>query len=274
VKTQSGRTLRPGDPSLSPEVLGAEEEARVSGRVQGFIKDQQASIRVANGQIDPYFGRLRKVLEKGFEDAPVFPGTSLLDNVATSWSGRARSFGATGNPGTGPLPRAPTVSEQLRALQERRGDRSMDYLLARIQAVEELRRLADGGGTRLVVTLELLQGPDGSLRDARLVSRSGNATYDAFVLRAVPPSLAKLAPPPDDALGVRPEGIHTLWAVEGRVVYFRKLEELKGEDAWYVAAMSAAGVFAGRFEETTGEMEVIDLRHPRFVCQPRLLRVY
>ena len=73
---------------------------------------------------------------------------------------------------------------------------------------------------------------------------------------------------------MRPEGIHTLWSVEGRVVYFRKLKDVKGEDAWYMAAATAAGVLAGRFEETTGELEIIDFRNPRFVCQPRLLRVY
>jgi hypothetical protein len=62
--------------------------------------------------------------------------------------------------------------------------------------------------------------------------------------------------------------------VEGRVVYLRKLKELKGQDTAYMAAALAAGMLAGRFEETTGEIEVIDFRNPRFVCQARLLRVY
>ncbi|MBZ4421479.1 TonB C-terminal domain-containing protein [Myxococcus sp. RHST-1-4] len=276
--------MRPGDPSLSPEVLAAKERARVGGRVQGFINDQQASLRVANGQIDPYFSRLREALEKALEDAPVFPGTSLLNQATTSWAGQASEFGATGSPGTGPAVAAPTPSEQLRDLQRSRGNmpgarektgvKSVDYLRSRVQTVEEMQKLAGGGGAKLVVTLELHQGPDGSLRDVKLVSQSGNPSYDAFVMSAVPPALAKLAPPPDQARGVRPEGIHTLWAVEGRVVYLRKLKELKGQDTAYMAAAVAAGVLAGRFEETTGEVEVIDFRNPRFVCQSRLLRVY
>jgi hypothetical protein len=242
--------------------------------VQVFIQDQQAQLRVANGQIDPYFSRLREALEKALEDAPVFSGTSLLNQAATSWGFQAGTYGATGNPGTGPVPKAPTVSEQLQELERRRGDESMEGLRGRIQAAQEMQKLAGGGGAKLVVTLELHQGPDGSLRDAKLVSKSGNASYDAFVMSAVPPALAKLTPPPDGARGVRPDGIHTLWSVEGRVVYLRKLKELKGQDTVYMAAAAAAGLLAGRFEETTGEIEVIDFRNPRFVCQPRLLSVY
>ncbi|MFP2905573.1 TonB C-terminal domain-containing protein [Pyxidicoccus sp. 3LFB2] len=275
-KTQSGHTLRPGDPSLSPDVLAARETARVSGRVQVFVDDKQAELRVDNGQIDPYFSRLREALEKSFEDAPVFDGTSLLGHATHSWTSQAGRFGATGNPGTGPVAAAPTVSEQLGSLQKREEQDSewMDHLRGRVQAVGEMQKLAGGGGKKLVVTLELHQGPDGTLRDAKLVSTSGNKAYDAYVLSGVPPALAKLPPPPDAARGVRPDGIHTLWSVEGRVVYLRKLKELEGQDAAYMAAALAAGVLAGRFEETTGEIEVIDFRNPRFVCQARLLRVY
>ncbi|MFP2957308.1 hypothetical protein ACLEPN_05605 [Myxococcus sp. 1LA] len=57
-------------------------------------------------------------------------------------------------------------------------------------------------------------------------------------------------------------------------MYLRKLKELQGQDAWYIAAASAAGILAGRFEETTGDIEVIDFRNPRFVCRSQLLRVY
>ncbi|QSQ28163.1 TonB C-terminal domain-containing protein [Pyxidicoccus parkwayensis] len=269
--------MRPGDPSLSPEYLAAQERGRVTGRVQGFIKDDQAELRVDNGLIDPYFSRLRASLEKSLENAPVFDGTSLLHQATTSWSSQAGRYGATGSPGTGPAPMPPTVDEQLKkleALQERGGEAWMEYLRQRVQAGGEMQKLAGGGGAKLVVTLELHQGPDGVLRDARLVSTSGNKSYDAYVLNGVPPALVKLAPPPDNARGVRADGIHTLWSVEGRVVYLRKLKDMERKDSLYMAAALAAGVLAGRFEETTGEIEVIDFRNPRFVCQAHLLRVY
>ncbi|MCP3101670.1 TonB C-terminal domain-containing protein [Myxococcus sp. K15C18031901] len=241
--------------------------------MQGFIDDQQAAIRVANGLIDPYFSRLREALEDGFEDAPVFSGTSVLRQAATAWGTQLKNYGATGTPSAS-VPNAPTIAEQLKDRELERGDVDAEGLRARSQVGDEVLNLARGGGAKLIVTLELHQGPDGSLRDAKLVSLSGNPAYDAFVLGAVPGSLVKLAPPPPDARGVRPEGIHTLWAVEGRVVYFRKLKDVRGRDSLTMAAMAAAGILAGRFEETTGELEVVDFSNPRFVCQARLLRVY
>lgn len=241
--------------------------------MQGFIEDQQASLRVENGLIDPYFTQVRKALEKGFDNAPVFGGNPLGKQVATSWASKAGQFGASGNPG-GPVPQASTASEQLKALQGRAGDKPLNPLRGHVQAGAEMQQLAEGGGGKLVVTLELLQNADGTLRDAKLVSVSGIPAYDAYVLNAVPSALAKLPPPRDGARGVKPEGIHTLWAVEGRVVYFRKAKDLKARSGLYLAAAFAAGVMAGRFEETTGEVEVIDFTNPRFVCQPKLLRVY
>ena len=204
----------------------------------------------------------------------MFPGTSLLNQAQSAWAGQAGRFGATGNPGGGPPSKALTQAERLYDLQKREGDDSMERPRLFVQAGQELQHLATGGGSKLVVTLELVQNADGSLRDAKLLTRSGNPAYDAYVLNAVPASLAKLASPPEGARGVREDGIHTRWAVEGRAVYLRKLKELKGQDAWYIAAASAAGILAGRFEETTGEVDVIDFRNPRFVCQARLLRVY
>ncbi|WP_342374174.1 TonB C-terminal domain-containing protein [Myxococcus stipitatus] len=270
---QSGHTLRPGDPGPSREALIAEERERVRGRVQGHIDDQQAALRVANGLVDPYFTEVRKALEKGFEDAPVFPGNPLGKQIATSWASQAGKFGASGSPG-GPVPKAATASEQLKALEGRLGRNTLEHLRGRVQAGAELHQVAEGGGGKLVVTLELLQAPDGTLREARLVSVSGIPAYDTFVLNAVPGALAKLPPPRDGARGVKPEGIHTLWSVEGRVVYYRKVKDLKGRSALYLATAMAAGVLAGRFEETTGEIEVIDFTNPRFLCQSKLLRVY
>jgi hypothetical protein len=278
-ETPRGRTLRPGDPSLAPEVLAAEEHARVTGRVQGFMRDELATQRVENGLVHPYFGRLRAAMEKQFEGAPIFGaeslGTSLgknLQHMVRNYEQDAARFGATGSPG-GRVPSAPTPSEMLK---QRVGEETAYRgLRARLQVGEELRTLGDGGrGSGLVVILELEQGPDGALRSVQVVKASGNTAYDTYVREKVPPALATLAPPPPNASGVRPEGIHTVWSVEGRVMYRRKLSELKGEDAWYLAAMAAGGVLTGSFEETTGDVYVIDLRNPWFSVQPRLLRVY
>jgi hypothetical protein len=273
-ETSRGRTLRPDDPSLQHEALVAEEQARVSERVQGFVDDSMAQSRVDTGRIHPYFSRLRESLETQMEHPPLFGMPNVPTQLLTSWAQKAKRFGATGSPDGMPVGLAPPTPGE-RLAERGRDNPKLDSLRARTQAGEELQQFADGiASTRLLVKLELLQAPDGLLRDVKLVAESGNKAYDTYVLKSVPPALEKLGAPPTDAPGVHPEGIRSLWAVEGRVVYLRKLREMKGEDAWYVAAATAAGVLAGRFEETTGDIEVIDVRNPRFVCHSRLLRVY
>lgn len=269
-----GRTLRPGDPSLMPEAIAAEEKARVTERVQGIIDDRQARDRVDTGRIHPYFSKLRAKLERQMDAAPLFDMPSLPKQLLYSWADKARQFGATGSPGAGPPTRAAPKPGELLA-QRARDNPEYNRLRSRSQAGDELQSFAHGVSTlKLVVTLELLQGPDGTLREVKLVSRSGNRAYDDYVLQSVPAALARIPPPPPEALGVHADGIRTLWAVEGRVVYVRKVSEMKGTDTAYLAAAAAAGVLAGGFEETTGEVYVIDVRNPHFECRSRLLRVY
>ncbi|RYZ41756.1 MAG: hypothetical protein EOO71_10700 [Myxococcaceae bacterium] len=266
--------MRPGDPSLMPEAIAAEEKARVTERVQGIIDDRQARDRVDTGRIHPYFSKLRAKLERQMDAAPLFDMPSLPKQLLYSWADKARQFGATGSPGAGPPTRAAPKPGELLA-QRARDNPEYNRLRSRSQAGDELQSFAHGVSTlKLVVTLELLQGPDGTLREVKLVSRSGNRAYDDYVLQSVPAALARIPPPPPEALGVHADGIRTLWAVEGRVVYVRKVSEMKGTDTAYLAAAAAAGVLAGGFEETTGEVYVIDVRNPHFECRSRLLRVY
>ncbi|WP_244982320.1 TonB C-terminal domain-containing protein, partial [Corallococcus exercitus] len=270
-----GRTLRPGDPSLSAESLAAEEHARVSERVQGIVDERRARDRVDTGRIHPYFGQLRAQLEKQMDAPPLFDMPSFPKQLLYSYAEKARQFGATGSPGSMPGPRqAPKPGELI--ARRARNEPGYNRLRGLTQAGEELQDFAHGVSTmKLVVTLELLQGADGTLREVKLISRSGNRAYDDYVLQSVPPALAKFPAPPSDAMGVHTDGIRSVWAVEGRVVYARKLSDMKqGTDNVYLAALAAAGFLAGNFEETTGEVYVIDLRNPHFECRSRLLRVY
>ncbi|WP_233605141.1 TonB C-terminal domain-containing protein, partial [Corallococcus sp. AB030] len=270
-----GRTLRPGDPSLSAESLAAEEHARVSERVQGIVDERRARDRVDTGRIHPYFGQLRAQLEKQMDAPPLFDMPSFPKQLMYSYAEKARQFGATGSPGSMPGPRKPPKPGELLA-KRARDEPGYNRLRGLSQAGEELQDFAHGvSTTKLTVTLELLQGPDGLLREVKLISRSGNRAYDDYVLQAVPPALGKSAAPPPDAMGVHTDGIRSVWAVEGRVVYVRKVSEMKkGADNIYLAALTAAGLLAGNFDETTGEVYVIDVRNPHFECRSRLLRVY
>jgi hypothetical protein len=272
-----GRTIYPGDPSLSPEVLKAEEHARVSARVQTFAEDDLAKLRVENGLVHPYFSQIRSSLEKQMENPPLFDVKGNGQRIAQNYLKQAEQYGASGTTGPGRRPpgpigrEPPTALERLEALSK--GDPEHDRMRAFLAAGEAMQQLAEPAPD-LVIVLELQQEAGGQLRSVQVVEPSGNKAFDKYVLGSVPPALAKLTPPPEQALGVHKDGIRTLWAVEGRVVYLRKLSELEEEDSLYVAGATALGLLAGRFDETTGDVYVIDVRNPKFVCRPRLLRVW
>ncbi|WP_395853780.1 TonB C-terminal domain-containing protein [Cystobacter fuscus] len=276
-----GRTIRPGDPSLSPETLAAEEHARVSARVQSFAEDDLAALRVENGLMDPYFSEVREALEKQLEGAPLFKGKTSgqkLQQFAQTYVKDAERYGHSGRVGKDrdrnahePL----TPLERLEALSQ--GNPAHDRMRGFLKMGEALQQHAEPE-PELVVILELRQAPDGQLRSVQVVEPSGDKAFDKYVSEAVPPALARLTPPPLKTpgvhLGVQSDGIRTLWAVEGRVVYLKQVSEMKGKDAAYAAAMASLGALAGRFEETTGEVQVIDLLDPKFRCRARLLRLW
>jgi outer membrane biosynthesis protein TonB len=269
-----GHTLHPGDPSLSPEVLLAEEKARVTERVQTWTEDQLAELRVKNGLVHPYFSGMRASLEKQLENSPLFDEAklSVVQQLVTSYLEEAQRYGSGHNSGRPVNERAPpTASERLEAVS--RGNPAHDQLRAFMAAGERVQQLADSFA-ELVVIVEMQQALDGQLSSVKVVEPSGNKAFDKYVLEAVPPALVKLTPPPPEAIRGRTKNIRTLWAVEGRVVYLKRLSEMEGEDSLYLAGAAALGVLAGRFEETTGDIYVIDVRNPTFEVRPRLLRLW
>jgi hypothetical protein len=269
-----GRTLLPGDPSLSPEVLLAEEKARVTERVETWTQDQLAELRVKNGLVHPYFSELRASMEKQMEDSPLFNEAklSIVQQLVTSYMEEAERYGAGANPGKPLNERAPpTASERLESIS--RGNPAHDSLRAFIGAGERVQQLAESS-PELVVIVEMQQALNGKLDSIKVVETSGNKAFDKYVLDAVPPALVQLTPPPPEATQGRTRGIRTLWAVEGRVVYLKRLSEMEGEDSLYLVGAAALGLLAGRFEETTGDIYVIDVRNPTFDIRPRLLRLW
>ncbi|WP_245814946.1 TonB C-terminal domain-containing protein [Cystobacter ferrugineus] len=276
-----GRTIRPGDPSLSPETLAAEEHARVSARVRSFTEDDLAARRVENGLVDPYFSEVRESLEKQLEGAPLFKGktsTSKLQQFAQTYLKDAERYGHSGLVGKNqkrdahkpltPLEKLESLPVENKALEGMRGFLRLGDALQQHAEPEP----------QLVVILELQQAPDGQLRSVQVVEPSGDKAFDKYVSEAMPPALARLAPPPSKTpgvhLGTHSNGIRTLWSVEGRVVHLKQVSEMKEKDAAYAAAMASLGALAGRFDETTGEVQVIDLLDPKFRCRARLLRVW
>jgi len=136
-------------------------------------------------------------------------------------------------------------------------------------------------GDGLTATVELNQGPDGKVLGVRLVAPSTLPAFDRHVLSIAPSALAKLPPPPDKGFGIKPTGMKSVWRFEGRVKFKRPLKE------WNPLTGGLTGTLVGAlyglacpglgppitYDAATGQMELIDLAHPRFTCTVKLVRV-
>ncbi|HZH18158.1 MAG TPA: hypothetical protein VE057_27645 [Archangium sp.] len=278
----TGHTWRPGD-GPSPEQRLAQERERVQGRVQGFLDDGMASLRVQNGLVDTYFGEMDKALEKGLTGAPLFAYEGVFKHFFEATPGRiqglrelvksAGNYGATGSPDAVSEPSGTDRLEDV-ARSGTAGARAR----SRPSAVDMFETYNKANGA-LHATLELEQSRTGQVLGVKLIDSSGNPLFDAYVVERVPQSLEALGPATEH-FALRSKGnVRSVWSIDGNVSFsrtlrFSKLGELNAEDAAYFSALLPLGLLSGNFEETRGEVIVPDFRRPHFDIRTRLLRVY
>ncbi len=278
----TGHTWRPGD-GPSQEQLRAQEGERVQGRVQGFLDDGMASLRVQNGLVDTYFGEMDKALEKGLTGAPLFAYQGVFKHFFKATPGRIQGFrelarsagnyGATGSPDAVSEPSGTDRLEDV-ARSGTAGARAR----SRPSAVDMFETYNKANGA-LHATLELEQSRTGQVLGVKLIDSSGNPLFDAYVLERVPRSLEALGPATEH-FAVRSKGnVRSVWSIDGnvsfsRTIRFSKLGELDAEDAAYISALMPLGLLSGNFEETRGEVIIPDFRRPHFDIRTQLLRVY
>ncbi len=272
-----GHTRHPGDPV--PKESLAEEGERVRQRVQGMADGMLSTLRVADGNFHPYFVELGQAMQERAKRPPPFKAPNLAQGFLEDWSRSMANYGRTGNPyGSGPAPttRPDEASRNLTLQRERMG--LTDPTLA-MNAQSKLLQLATSGGKppAIVAIVDLFQGPDGSLRRIVLTQSSGQKGFDDHVLATAPTALTSLAPPPPAASPkiAREQELHTTWAFEGRLEYRRHLRDMNlKEDGWYLAAALPASLLGGNFEETTGDVQVVDVRQVSYVCTVKLLQIH
>ncbi|MGZ3457119.1 MAG: hypothetical protein ACXU86_01300 [Archangium sp.] len=278
----TGRTLRPGD-GPSPEQLRTEERERVHGRVQGFLDDGMARLRVENGLVDSFFSDMGKAMEKGLSGAPLFEYQGVLKHFLKASPGRTQGlqellasagrYGATGNPAAVGEPSGTESLEDV-ARSGAAGSRAR----SRPSAVDMLDTY-NKGADALHAELELEQSRTGQVLSVKLSRSSGNPLFDAYVVEHVPTSLAALGPAPEHFAARSKGNVRSVWGIDGHVSFSRtlkvsKLSELNAGDAAYLSALMPLGLLSGNFEETRGEVVVPDFRRPHFDIRTELLRVY
>lgn len=266
------------DPSELPskEALQAEEEIRVSQRVGGWMADDLATIKADNGGADPYVSNLRESLKKKAEHPPPFKSVgSIPAHLFNSYLSQAEQYAKSGNPyGPGTLANDPAHLAHQPDHAVGANGRTRDQDIAdQMQAGAQLKKYADGGGNGVLAIVSISQDAEAKLVEVKLIAASGDSDFDKFVLSIAPEALTQLPP---FAPGSHPRGLRTEWAFRGSISYRKHMRDMNlKDDGLYQALTLPINLLGGAsFEETTGDMQLIDFRHPEYRCSVSLLKLY
>lgn len=209
VEPSRGETVHPDDPRFDPDVIAAKEKQRVKGRVEGWTEDLLADARAQNGLPHPYLtsvgaagraGLDKRAREEGLRASPELAGRVLAERL----QGATEEYGKSGNPNLGPPGQAPRLSEKITQPDQQ-------ALKALAQATELYADLTHNKPL-LTLTLELRQSKTNQTKTT-ILKASIDPAFDAFVLKAWPPSIAAAGPPPADAF--RSSELRSIWEIEG-----------------------------------------------------------
>jgi hypothetical protein len=281
--------------------LLADEQARVGARVDRWLMSDLARARARGGLPDPSYAQLGAELRAATDEVPRFVDTSspkaIVGALAESWGAGAARYGATGAAYAEPEGREAHV-ERPSSLAEAAGKGSPDALALAsfLGAGARLQEFADGrAGVELYALVEIRQQATGALESVTLLRPSGLQPFDAWVserARQVGLGFALDA-------GARARPLRSVWRFDGVILYRRKvkLTELDGRAALGMMTMAALSALsslghltapsgpgdpgrplgpripamAGRFDELTGEVDVVDLTNPTYDCRVTLL---
>jgi len=200
--------LAPPPDEPAPAAPQVPEERRIERRLDELFAEDRA-VETAKHRADAYWLDLRHRLERGFappqELLEAGPGSDSagMRGAIDSYRAEAAAFGASGTPyGDAPL--------------EPGGRRGFAHEVVDEVATRVFRRPQDVAigdssllSRTLVAVVELEQGADGSLVEARLVSSSGIPAYDRIALGHARDGRVVAA----EALGPPPaQGRRTRWA--------------------------------------------------------------
>jgi hypothetical protein len=269
-----GQTLRnngPPDASVALE----EERARVSAIAQGWSDEISADIRAETGNVDPRLVALRTAFSKAVttsDDIATMP-VAIVQQLGASYQAGAERYGKRGSAFEDPVSRTPDprVATELSKAQ-RSGNAQADDSANIFQAGAAFQDFGSGrSGIELYAEVELTHDTDGRITSRSWVLPSGDPRFDSWIDERLQEVIQQLN------AGVTRSAL-SRWGFKGRVSYMRKTTDIDlKKDALYFLAQGFVSAFTrlptgGRFDEVSGTSEYVDLRHPHFECQVKLVR--
>lgn len=246
-------------------------------RIDEWVKDGLAELRVANGLADSYYLDLKHDLEKTLgkklrpSDLDVRRAEDALAKATKEYLTTAANYGRTGT--IAPL------GMQLGTQDEGFDPQhfAMNAGLSRDQGERINRLIEDAYGSELTAIVDITQNGLGEIEHAELLKSSGSRVFDQEILTSFTQSVTEVEIP-DHLRAAYPTGRRSVWEVHGKLVLRKKARDVHADNAAQ-ALKIAAGVpltlLTGMpFEETTGDVWLYDFDHPTAECRARLLRLY
>ena len=264
-----------GEDPEAEAAVRIEAQREAEAQVRTWAAEDIGHARVMTGGVDSYFAMMRRTLEANAAKAPPFQLTHAVAEFLHAYQTGAAQYGANGSVDSGE-----SQNDELRSLERRLsgpplspGSRA-EQIARGLGGTKVFLNEANQVGVGMVALIEIHQDRSGNLLGVRLVRTSGSKTFDRYALATVPKAVEQLQPPSLSARGTSPDGIHTLWAYRGEITYLRAAKTLTAKDIPYLLSAGALSALAGDFDLATGQLDVADFRHPRYLCKVSLVAVY
>lgn len=259
-------------------------------RVRTLVREARAHSPVEDFRERPLAG-LRRRLDEVMRSPGGGSDAGVLETVTMAvegWAPAAETWAATGKGYDAPVGLMPSIAEhfessdqeparQLAKMQVEAELIADGHAKARKKALLESPKFADArAGARLRelgegklgpsprTVIELRHDADGTVAGLSVARASTLPEFDAWVLERVRQSLPSLPLEP------RAKPYRSRWLFVGRVSFMRAATTPGGVgDIPYFLAALSTNLATGRFDETTGTVEVVDLQHPHFECEVR-----
>lgn len=215
----SGRTVRNGPGAeVDPVALRDYQAEKAQRAMQETLGALAAEARTRNGT-DPYFGSLANALHDGFAgpaQARALTGKEQLADAVGTYTTAASAFARTGNPGVSKEYADQVAQQPLARAAEREFARGNEdqarWLMSGAQLLAGNDSLkASAGRARKSLLLELVQDASGALAGLQVLERSGDDTFDDFVVHRVRKVVRDRGDVPDGGVSGAPLGFKSVW---------------------------------------------------------------
>lgn len=200
-----GRTLqnRPEE-APDPQALAEYQAEEARARIQGMAEDTLATARAERGATPPYVRQLQRSFSEQLVNPPSPDAEMLAKRMVRDQIDAIQHFGKTGSPVVAPEQRDHRLEQRNRLQAAVEAGRASNMYMVDVTAPV----------LALAAVVEVWQEPDGKLRDLKLLTSSGDPTFDAWAVSRLRHAFATVSAPPDAGVGIHDSGLRTRWRLE------------------------------------------------------------